>query len=42
MRLATMIISLVLMLGVGFQSCAVGVGAALGEDEQLGAGVSLR
>ena len=41
MRLATPIISLVLMLGVGFQSCAVGVGAALGDDEQLGGGAAV-
>jgi hypothetical protein len=41
MRLATTIISLVLMLGVGFQSCAVTVGAALGEDEQLAGGAAV-
>jgi hypothetical protein len=40
LRLATTIISLILMVGVGFQSCAVTVGAALGEDEQLAGGAA--
>ena len=41
MRVAVAIISLVLMLAVGLQSCALAFGASLGSDENLAGGAAV-